>query len=159
MGLQLQSVTAFLTQMRPTTGPTRKDGVKQKHSVFRNSSQPPKVELFVGKLEAPIPSMNLFDLVIYINLFSGDVYKPRRPGDAGHRALGAGRGDTAGLGQVHHLHLFPGVSILRYINISILIKYSNFSIFYKKLGPFYKTSQVQVHLSCASVDLALTWGT
>jgi len=29
----------------------------------------------------------------------GDVYKPRRPGDAGHRALGAGRGDTAGLGQ------------------------------------------------------------
>lgn len=28
--------------MRPTTGPTRKDGVKQKHSVFRNSSQPPK---------------------------------------------------------------------------------------------------------------------
>jgi len=29
-------------QMRPTTGPTRKDGVKQKHSVFRNSSQPPK---------------------------------------------------------------------------------------------------------------------
>ena len=31
-----------------------------------------------------------------------------------------------------------GVSILRYINISILIKYSNFSGFYKKLGPFYK---------------------
>merc|ERR1712013_146609 len=29
-------------EMRPTTGPTRKDGVKQKHSVFRNSSQPPK---------------------------------------------------------------------------------------------------------------------
>merc|ERR1711978_158966 len=85
--------------MRPTTGPTRKDGVKQKHSVFRKSSQPPKVEFFVGKLEAPIPSMNLFDLVIYINLFTGDVYKPRRPGDAGHRALGAGRGDTAGLGQ------------------------------------------------------------
>ena len=28
--------------MRPTTGPMRKDGVKQKHSVFRNSSQPPK---------------------------------------------------------------------------------------------------------------------
>ena len=96
--------------MRPTTGPTRKDGVKQKHSVFRNSSQPPKVEFFVGKLEAPIPSMNLFDLVIYINLFSGDVYKPRRPGDAGHRALGAGRGDTAGLGQVqNHLHLFHQV--------------------------------------------------
>ena len=98
--------------MRPTTGPTRKDGVKQKHSVFRNSSQPPKVELFVGKLEAPILSMNLFDLVIYMNLFSGDVYKPRRPGDAGHRALGAGRGDTAGLGQVkHHLHLFHQVQL------------------------------------------------
>ena len=32
----------------------------------------------------------------------------------------------------------PGVSILRYISISILIKYSNFSGFYKKLGPFYK---------------------
>ena len=32
-----------MMQMRPTTGPTRKDGVKQKHSVFRNSSQPPKV--------------------------------------------------------------------------------------------------------------------
>ena len=31
-----------------------------------------------------------------------------------------------------------GVSILRYISISILIKYSNFSGFYKKLGPFYK---------------------
>lgn len=29
-------------QMRPTTGPMRKDGIKQKHSVFRNSSQPPK---------------------------------------------------------------------------------------------------------------------
>jgi len=29
-------------QMRPTTGPMRKDGVKQKHSVFRNTSQPPK---------------------------------------------------------------------------------------------------------------------
>jgi len=28
--------------MRPTTGPMRKDGVKQKHSVFRNTSQPPK---------------------------------------------------------------------------------------------------------------------
>ena len=55
--------------------------------------------------------------------------------------------------------LCAGVSILRYINISILIKYSNFSRLYKKLGPFYKTLQVQVHLSCASVDLALTWGT
>ena len=32
----------------------------------------------------------------------------------------------------------PGVSILRYISISILIKYSNFSRFYKKMGPFYK---------------------
>ena len=52
-----------------------------------------------------------------------------------------------------------GVPILRYINISILIKYSNFSRFYKKLGPFYKTLQVQVHLSCASVNLALTRGT
>ena len=32
-----------------------------------------------------------------------------------------------------------GVPILRYINISILIKYSNFSRFHKKkLGPFYK---------------------
>ena len=31
-----------------------------------------------------------------------------------------------------------GVSILRYIGISIPIKYSNFSGFYKKLGPFYK---------------------
>ena len=31
-----------------------------------------------------------------------------------------------------------GVSILRYSNISILIKYSIFSGFYKKLGPFYK---------------------
>ena len=30
----------------------------------------------------------------------GDVYKPRRPGDAGHRPIGAGRGDSAGLGQV-----------------------------------------------------------
>ena len=29
-------------------------------------------------------------------------------------------------------------SILRYIGISIPIKYSNFSGFYKKLGPFYK---------------------
>lgn len=28
--------------MRPTTGPMRKDGVKPKHALFRNSSQPPK---------------------------------------------------------------------------------------------------------------------
>ena len=28
--------------MRPTTGPMRKDGVKPKHAIFRNSSQPPK---------------------------------------------------------------------------------------------------------------------
>ena len=34
--------------------------------------------------------------------------------------------------------LTAGVSILRYIGISIPIKYSNFSGFYKKLGPFYK---------------------
>ena len=32
----------FLLQMRPTTGPMRKDGVKPKHAIFRNSSQPPK---------------------------------------------------------------------------------------------------------------------
>ena len=35
-----------------------------------------------------------------------------------------------------------GVSILRYIGISILIKYSNFSGFYEKLGPFYKKTQM-----------------
>jgi len=29
-------------QMRPTTGPMRKDGIKPKHSIFKNSSQPPK---------------------------------------------------------------------------------------------------------------------
>jgi len=43
--LQCSTCHAFWArtgQMRPTTGPTRKDGVKQKHSVFRNSSQPPK---------------------------------------------------------------------------------------------------------------------
>ena len=36
-------------------------------------------------------------------------------------------------------NMMAGVSILRYINISILIKYSNFSRFYikKNLGPFY----------------------
>ena len=33
---------------------------------------------------------------------------------------------------------FAGVSINRYISISILIKHSNFNRFYKKLGPFYK---------------------
>ena len=32
----------------------------------------------------------------------------------------------------------PGVSKSRYFHISILIKYSNFSRFYKKMGPFYK---------------------
>ena len=32
----------------------------------------------------------------------------------------------------------PGVSKSRYIGISIAIIYSNFSRFYKKLGPFYK---------------------
>ena len=32
----------------------------------------------------------------------------------------------------------PGVSKSCYIGISIPIKYSNFSRFYKKLGPFYK---------------------
>ena len=35
-------------------------------------------------------------------------------------------------------HDNTGVSILRYINISILIKYYTFSGFYKKLGLFYK---------------------
>ena len=35
-----------------------------------------------------------------------------------------------------------GVSILRYIGISIPIKYSNFGRFYKKLGLFYKNSDV-----------------
>ena len=34
------------------------------------------------------------------NVCSGDVYKPRRPGDSSHRTAGAGRGDSAGLGQV-----------------------------------------------------------
>jgi len=29
-------------EMRPTTGPMRKDGVKPKHAIFRKSSQPPK---------------------------------------------------------------------------------------------------------------------
>jgi len=32
----------------------------------------------------------------------------------------------------------PGVSKSRYFGISIPIKYSNFSRFYKKMGPFYK---------------------
>ena len=40
------------------------------------------------------------------------------------------------MNQLHHP--VTGVSILRYIGISIPIKYSNFSGFYKKLGPFYK---------------------
>ena len=31
-----------------------------------------------------------------------------------------------------------GVSKSRYFHISILMKYSNFSRFYKKMGPFYK---------------------
>ena len=73
--------------MRPTTGPTRKDGVKQKHSVFRNSSQPPKVNIWKKNNATR-------------NVCSGDVYKPRRPGDSSHRTAGAGRGDSAGLGQV-----------------------------------------------------------
>ena len=38
--------------------------------------------------------------------------------------------------------VWSGVSILRCMNISILIKYSNFSGFYKKLGPFYKKTQM-----------------
>ena len=42
----------------------------------------------------------------------------------------------------HQINLNTGVSILRYISISILIKYSNFSRFYKKLGSFYKNSDV-----------------
>lgn len=42
----------------------------------------------------------------------GDVYKPRRPGDAGHRAIGAGRGDSAGLGQVS----FPTRSMSHTVN-------------------------------------------
>ena len=41
-------------------------------------------------------------------------------------------------GQVSQVSQGAGVSILRYIGISIPIKYSNFSGFYKKLGPFYK---------------------
>ena len=74
----------------------------------------------MGKLEAPILSMNLFDLVIYMTIFSGDVYKPRRPGDAGHRALGAGRGDTAGLGQVHHLQLYYQVQFDRHQQVLVM---------------------------------------
>ena len=34
--------------------------------------------------------------------------------------------------------LRAGVSKSRYFDISISIKYSNFSRFYKKMGPFYK---------------------
>ena len=33
---------SLTSQMRPTTGPMRKDGVKPKHAIFRKSSQPPK---------------------------------------------------------------------------------------------------------------------
>ena len=49
--------------------------------------------------------------------------------------------------QPNHAHRYrqsrTGVSINRYISISILIKYSNFSRFYKKkLGPFYKKTQM-----------------
>ena len=46
-----------------------------------------------------------------------------------------------------------GVPILRYINISILIKYSNFSRFHKKLGPFYK------QLRWAFIKNAKNWQT
>ena len=74
------------------------------------------------------------------------------PGDLGHILgyLGGLPSHIDHLGDFGHLfdllgdpgqfldHLSAGVSILRYINISILIKYSNFSGFYKKLGPFYK---------------------
>ena len=35
-------------------------------------------------------------------------------------------------------NLRTGVSKSRYFGISIPIKYSNFSRFYKKMGPFYK---------------------
>ena len=48
----------------------------------------------------------------------GDVYKPRRPGDAGHRAIGAGRGDSAGLGQV----LLPSLRHIAIANINFLSK-------------------------------------
>ena len=44
--------------------------------------------------------------------------------------------------QPNHAHRYrqsrTGVSINRYISISILLKYSNFNRFYKKMGPFYK---------------------
>ena len=89
-------VLTIVLQMRPTTGPTRKDGVKQKHSVFRNSSQPPKVAFAISDISKLCP----WNLRLVIWIVPGDVYKPRRPGDAGHRAVGAGRGDSAGLGQV-----------------------------------------------------------
>ena len=42
-----------------------------------------------------------------------------------------------------YLKSVAGVSKSRYISISILMKYSNFSRFYKKkLGPFYKKTQM-----------------
>ena len=39
-----------------------------------------------------------------------------------------------------------GVSKSRYINISLLVKYSKFSRFYKKLGPFYKKNSDVISL-------------
>jgi len=42
--------------------------------------------------------------------------------------------------------MLAGVSKSRYISISILIKYSNFSRFYKKLGPFYKKNSDVISL-------------
>jgi len=42
------------------------------------------------------------------------------------------------LHTIYPVHLLSGVSKSRYFDISISIKYSNFSRFYKKKGPFYK---------------------
>ena len=46
-------------------------------------------------------------------------------------------GDSGVVSATVHLTL-AGVSKSRYFVISISIKYSNFSRFYKKKGPFYK---------------------
>ena len=40
--------------------------------------------------------------------------------------------------KIMMLVMHTGVSKSRYFGISIPIKYSNFSRFYKKMGPFYK---------------------
>ena len=82
--------------MRPTTGPMRKDGVKPKHAIFRNSSQPPKGMHINHGMNKNISFMILI------------IFSLRRPGWACNGSSGPGRGPAPGPGPRNSQSQAPG---------------------------------------------------